>query len=338
MRATRVAASVAVLLALVGLALLVPPAARAADATRLALTITTSQPASVGSAVTFRATVTPASAAGSVAFTIDERPLATVAVTGGVATTTIRIQKAGQYLVRAAFTPVSGSTTAQAASSSNVVLVVGSVARVSVQDTAGRAIPGGTAVPAGSPIRLAVAGFPARTAVTFTIGAASLPGSVTTDARGAGVLQTRIPGLEKGEFLVVAYGGRSTAVSAVVVKGVVPGATPTPTFCPATSPPPTEPASPSPTRTTPKPTSSSPRPTKTTRPPTDGGSPTSSRPQSSSRGGDDGDDDGLPATGGGLPGTGAAVLSLLVLAAIAIAFGTGLISIGRRHTTGRHSR
>lgn len=355
MRAMRAAASALALLALAALAILVPPASEAAGGTTVVLRITTSQPAAVGSEVTFRATVSPASAAGSVAFTIDERALATVPVAGGVATTAVRIQQAGQYLVRAAFTPAAGSSGAQAASSGNVVLVVGQVARVSVQDSAGRSVPAGTAVAAGSPIRLAVAGFPARTPVTFTIGAATLQGSLTTDAKGAGVFSTRVPGLEKGEFLVVAYGGRSSAVAPILVEGIVPGATPTPTFCPTSAPPtdsasptptPTKTKTPTPTTTSPRPSTSSARPTKTTRPPTEGGKPTSSRSSSTSRGegdgdessGSTGDDDGLPGTGGNLPGTGAAVVSLLVLAGVAVAFGTGLISIGRRRPAGRHSR
>lgn len=336
MRATRAAASLVALLATIGLLLVVPPASQAAETTRVTVSVTTSQPAAVGSSVTIRATVTPSTAAGQVAVTLDERPLATVPLSRGIASTTVRVQKAGQYLVRAAFTPTRGSTGATAASSSNMILVVGSVARLSVRDSAGRPIPAGAAVPSGARIRLVVAGFPARSRLTFTLGAATLPGSLTTDARGAGVLQGRVPGLAKGEYLVVAYGGQSTAVAPVVVDGVVPGATPTPTFCPATTPPPTESASPSPTKSTPKPTTSSPRPTKSTRPPTDEGKPTTSRSQSSSRDDDDDDDDGPG--GGDLPRTGAAIASLLVLAGLAFAFGTGLISIGRRRPAGRHVR
>lgn len=345
MRATRAAAVLlAFLVALAGAGAVAAPASQAADPTKVTVSIVGAQPSAVGATVTFRAVVTPAGAAGSVAFTIDERPLATVAVSGGAAATSVRMAKAGQYLVRAAFTPAAGASGFSRASSANSVLVVGTVARLTIQDSTGRPIPVGTAVPGGTSVRLVANGFAARTTVTFTIGAASLPGSATTDARGSATFATRIPGLDQREYLVVAYGGQASAVAALLVEGVAPGATPTPTFCPVSSPPVTESptpttTSPKPTTTSPKPTSGSPRPTKTTKRPTESAKPTSTRSSSSTRDDDDNEGPGdLPGTGGNLPGTGVAVVSLLLLAGMAFALGTGLISVGRGRPSGRHTR
>jgi LPXTG-motif cell wall-anchored protein len=186
-----------------------------------------------------------------------------------------------------------------------------------------------------------VQGFPPRTPVRFTLGAASLGGTVTTDSRGAATLSTRLPALDAREYVVVAYGGQRTAVATLLVDGVAPGTTPTPTFCPATTPPVTESATPTPTPTptssSPRPTSSSPRPTSSSPRPTetDKGKPTKSPTRSATDDDDDDDDRGGP---GNLPSTGAAVVGLLVLAGVAVAFGTGLITIGRRRPTGRHVR
>jgi hypothetical protein len=337
MRARRAAAiSVAFLVALTTVSAVTAPSSRAADPTKVSLTVVSAQPAGVNSTVTFRAVVAPAGATGSVAFTIDERQLATVALSGGAATTSVRIPRAGQYIVRAAFTPAAGSSGFVRASSANTVLAVGAVARLTIQDSSGRPIPVDTPIAGGTSVRLVAQGFASRTKLVFTIGSASLPGSATTDSKGAATFATKIPGLDAREYLVVAYGGQATAVASLIVDGVVPGATPTPTFCPVSSPPITDSASP--TVTSPKPTSGSPRPTKTTRRPTESDKPTSTRSGSATRSDDDDGPGDLPGTGGNLPGTGAAVLSLVLLAGLAFALGTGLISVGRRRPTGRHTR
>ena len=325
MRARRAPALLlAFLVGALGAAVATSPSSHAADPTTVAVAIVTTTPVAVGSTVTVRATVRPVGATGQVTFTVDERSVATVPLAAGTATASFAVAAAGQFLVRASFTPAAGAEGFTAARSSNTTLVVGTGARLVVQNSAGAPIPAGTAVAGGSTVKLNVQGFPARTSLRFTIGAATLAGSVSTDARGAATLTTRLPGLDAREYVVVAYGGQRTAIATVLVDGVAPGATPTPTFCPAS---PT--GTPTPTSSSPRPTSSSPRPTKTDKA-------TSTRSQSATRTDDD-DDDGRGGPGD-LPRTGAAVLTLLVLGGVAVAFGTGLISIGRRRPAGRHVR
>ena len=331
MRARRAPALLlAFLVGALGAAVATSPSSHAADPTTVAVAIVTTTPVAVGSTVTVRATVRPVGATGQVTFTVDERSVATVPLAAGTATASFAVAAAGQFLVRASFTPAAGAEGFTAARSSNTTLVVGTGARLVVQNSAGAPIPAGTAVAGGSTVKLNVQGFPARTSLRFTIGAATLAGSVSTDARGAATLTTRLPGLDAREYVVVAYGGQRTAIATVLVDGVAPGATPTPTFCPASptgTPTPTS-SSPRPSSSSPRPTSSSPRATKTEKA-------TSTRSQSPTRTGDDDEDGGGP---GDLPRTGAAVLTLLVIGGVAVAFGTGLISIGRRRPAGRHVR
>ena len=334
MRARRAPALLlAFLLGALGAAVAASTPGYAADPTTVAVAIVTATPVAVGSTVTVRATVRPAGATGQVTFTVDERAVATVAIASGTATASFQVAAAGQFLVRASYTPEAGAAGFTAARSSNTTLVVGTGASMVVQNSAGAPIPAGASVTGGSTVKLAVQGFPARTSLRFTIGAASLAGSVSTDSRGAATLTTRLPGLDAREYVVVAYGGQRTAIATVLIDGVAPGATPTPTFCPASptgTPTPTS-SSPRPTSSSPRPTSSSPRPSKTEKA-------TSTRSQSPTRTDDDSEDGGGRGGPGDLPRTGAAVLTLLVIGGVAVAFGTGLISFGRRRPVGRHVR
>lgn len=342
---TLLAPAVTLLLPLLGL-----PEASAAAKPQVVVVVESANPAAAGSTVRLRARVTPSTAQGSIAFSVDGRVVARAALSSsGQASTSFRASSAGQFLLRAAYVPRPGTTAWLGAQSPAATLVVGAGPRLVVRTAAGTAIPAGTGVPAGTSVRLDVQGFPARQAVRFTIGVADVPGTVTTDARGTATLNAAIPALDPREYLVVAYGGLRTAVATVLVEGFLPGASPTATFCSVSpSPSPTDtgtafptptptPTTPSPTRTTsPPPSTSTPKPTRSSTRPTETepGRPT----PSSSRTGTSGSSTGIPDTGGSLSPTGVAVLSTVILGLVALVLGSGLMRAGRRPRRGRHAR
>lgn len=318
--------------------------AAAATSPQVVLAVESANPASVGSPVRLIARVSPSAVTGSVAFTVDGRVVARVALSDGRAATAFTPSTTGQFLVRATYAPPVGSTTWDEARSPVVTVAVGVGPRLAVRTATDVDLPSSAPVAAGAGVRLEVAGFPARVPVRFTIGSAHLPGFATTDQRGSATFSAAIPALAAREYLVVAYGGSRSAVATVLVDGLLPGASPTATFCPA-SPTPTSSASPTPTSPSPSSTSTppgsgrptatsgSPRSTRSTSRPTaaDSGTATRSSSATESRG-------EIPDTGGSLSPTGAAVISAVVGGVLALLAGAALMRAGRRPRPGKHAR
>jgi hypothetical protein len=301
-----------------GAAAAIPPASGAAPAaTSVRLLVEPGTTLENYTPTTFRATVLPSTAQGTVAFRQNGEVVARSAVVGGQAVYERNRHPVGRLRIVAEFEPAAGSDFLPA-QSAPLDLVVNAVARLSVERGDGSPVAVGGEVPAGAALRFVVEGFPADTRVSFSLGATMLPEDVLTDVDGVGRALVTVPeSFPERTYLIVAAGGQRSAVHKVAVL-----ARPTP--APSTTPPSTVSVTipgPSPSGTT-RPTAGptpSPGPTDPTDLPTTGGD-----------GGEPGGSGGtLPQTGGD-PGlyVGASLTFLVI--------GAGLTAAGRPRPAAAH--
>ncbi len=215
-------------------------------------------------------------------------------------------------LTRATGTVGTVATTARSAVSPSVAVRATSVARVWLTTGRGAAIPSGSQVRTGDVVRIHVAGFPARTLVTFKLGTGSLPVAVATGGSGRGSALLVVPrSLMSSIYVLGAAGARHSAVVIVYV------------FNPARAPTPV-PGNTVGNLTTSIPSSPTPTPTDDDGDDDDGD--------------DDGDDDDqIPSTGGGttLPETGANPIDLVLAAVVAFVAGSTFLALGARRSVER---
>jgi hypothetical protein len=255
---------------------------------------------------TFRATVTPSAAQGTVAFRQAGAVVGTAVLVGGQAVLERNHNPAGSARMVAEFVPVPDGRYLTAVSPP-VDLVVADIPRIVLTRPDGSIVSYGGAVPAGSLVRIQVSGFPAGARIGLLLGAQSLPTEVVADPDGAGRADVVVPSDAPARaYLVVAAGGLRSAVHKVTVLAA---SSPSPTTTPASSVSVTIPApgsTPSPTPT-PSPSSTSDG---------DGGG------QIPSTGGE------RPSSAGELPRTGGDPLAGLLVAGLLLVAGVGLTALG----------
>ncbi|CAB4852673.1 unannotated protein [freshwater metagenome] len=197
-----------------------PATAQAAVASRTALTLVAEGPIGRRSEVTFRATVSPATATGVVRF--DFRQMrsgsALVRVVDGRAEFKTNLFDIGTHSAVATFDPdpatgMSGSTSAERA------FVVTSNPGLSLSTSAGSALVPGAIVTAGQQVRALAEGFLPGTLVIFTIDGAQVGEVVTVASDGSASELLVLPGtLARGQHPVTVSSGPLTANVVLVVS------------------------------------------------------------------------------------------------------------------------
>ena len=214
-----------VLLVLLGWATAVS-APEAAAAGQPVVTATTLQAlpgttATVKTAVSFAARVSPGDASGYVRFTGDGRVIASVTVVDGAATTAGIYLPVGSPQVVATFVPHDPSAFTPSASPPVGMTVTG-VPNVWLTTASGDLVQGSAPVEPGRSYGVHVAGFPAGALVAVRVGATTLEPAIRADTTGEGALDLALPAtFAPGVYTVDASAGEA---SAQVVFYVIPPA------------------------------------------------------------------------------------------------------------------